>query len=54
MPQLAPLNWFLLVFLFWFFVFFVTVFIWWLGDSSYSVNHELSNEGKSLLCRWMW
>nr|AOV83576.1 ATP synthase subunit 8 [Phasianella australis] len=63
MPQLAPVNWLLLFFLFWFVVGLSSVVIWWSSKNLYSiegqntessegfVNGGVSNEN---LKSWRW
>nr|QIZ12520.1 ATP synthase F0 subunit 8 [Plaxiphora albida] len=53
MPQLAPLNWILLVILFWLAMLTLTLTIWWLKDKKYIIiftKKDISFKNK----KWMW
>nr|YP_010944310.1 ATP synthase F0 subunit 8 [Acanthochitona mahensis]WLW42186.1 ATP synthase F0 subunit 8 [Acanthochitona mahensis] len=52
MPQLAPLNWILLFFLFWGSIFFIFIFVWWCSGKSYYFSKPKGNVG--VVKSWMW
>nr|YP_009773379.1 ATP synthase F0 subunit 8 [Leptochiton nexus]QIZ12585.1 ATP synthase F0 subunit 8 [Leptochiton nexus] len=56
MPQLAPMNWILLNFLFWGSIMVTMVSLWWVTYSAYAVNE--SKLGMKifnfLLTEWTW
>nr|YP_010902176.1 ATP synthase F0 subunit 8 [Lunella correensis]QUV72919.1 ATP synthase subunit 8 [Lunella correensis]QYF08443.1 ATP synthase F0 subunit 8 [Lunella correensis] len=62
MPQLAPLNWFFLFFLFWFVVGLSSVLIWWSFKVEYKIGVFISDDKKDsvntgsgkLLKSWDW
>nr|AXA45371.1 ATP synthase F0 subunit 8 [Mitromorpha fischeri] len=52
MPQLSPLNWILLFFLFWVAVLAVSVLIWWSSKLVYS--SKSSDSVKLEENKWTW
>nr|YP_009239753.1 ATP synthase F0 subunit 8 [Turritella bacillum]AMM72631.1 ATP synthase F0 subunit 8 [Turritella bacillum] len=44
MPQLSPLNWIFLFFLFWCVVFSVSAMIWWGSKVGFSFNEKMPEE----------
>nr|YP_009773431.1 ATP synthase F0 subunit 8 [Acanthochitona avicula]QIZ12675.1 ATP synthase F0 subunit 8 [Acanthochitona avicula] len=53
MPQLAPLNWVMLFFLFWGSVMFIFVFVWWANNKSYYF-FSVSDKSTGKLKKWCW
>nr|AHA84994.1 ATP synthase subunit 8 [Lunella aff. cinerea STW-2013] len=59
MPQLAPLNWLFLFFLFWFVVGLSSTLIWWFFDTGYKVSVTVDRKGTNSysggsLKSWDW
>nr|YP_010545663.1 ATP synthase F0 subunit 8 [Acanthopleura loochooana]UYG48459.1 ATP synthase F0 subunit 8 [Acanthopleura loochooana] len=53
MPQLAPLNWILLMLFFWSTAFLIMVSLWWMKKKEYRIN--LNSKLKSYKKKsWMW
>nr|YP_009192134.1 ATP synthase F0 subunit 8 [Phasianella solida]ALK03391.1 ATP synthase F0 subunit 8 [Phasianella solida] len=48
MPQLAPLNWLLLFFLFWFVASSIMVVVWWTVKSPYTIEGQNTEADKSV------
>nr|YP_005351151.1 ATP synthase F0 subunit 8 [Tegula brunnea]AFB78101.1 ATP synthase F0 subunit 8 [Tegula brunnea] len=48
MPQLAPVNWLLLFFLFWFTVGITSTLIWWSSKTEYSIQGVSSSKNPSV------
>nr|YP_009093865.1 ATP synthase F0 subunit 8 [Marisa cornuarietis]AIT57573.1 ATP synthetase F0 subunit 8 [Marisa cornuarietis] len=51
MPQLSPLNWFMLFMLFWLAVVIVSILIWWNAKNMFYV---VQNKYNSVESKWSW
>nr|QIZ12649.1 ATP synthase F0 subunit 8 [Callochiton steinenii] len=55
MPQLSPLSWLILFFMFWFNLFSISVFLWWIKENKYNLFFKKTIIKKyNFNKKWAW